>query len=175
MISILLETIVLASIPLPCYMCIYIHSPRASFCHFHSYLHYASTPGITDRKKDTSRVLFVADGNRCPWNLRALITSLCPGGRATITGRLSGSSTNDRMKVDSVFFFFFLGKGGERDLTGFLFFFASFVEGKIFSLSFSFRFSIDRTGCSSRYSETERFASHKQFRKSFSFMRFCNN
>lgn len=132
-------------------------------------------PGITDRKKDTSRVLFVADGNRCPWNLRALITSLCPGGRATITGRLSGSSTNDRMKVDSVFFFFFLGKGGERDLTGFLFFFASFVEGKIFSLSFSFRFSIDRTGCSSRYSETERFASHKQFRKSFSFMRFCNN
>lgn len=175
MISILLETIVLASIPLPCYMCIYIHSPRASFCHFHSYLHYASTPGITDRKKDTSRVLFVADGNRCPWNLRALITSLCPGGRATITGRLSGSSTNDRMKVDSVFFFFFLRRGGERDLTGFLFFFASFVEGKIFSLSFSFRFSIDRTGCSSRYSETERFASHKQFRKSFSFMRFCNN
>lgn len=156
-------------------MCIYIHSPRASFCHFHSYLHYASTPGITDRKKDTSRVLFVADGNRCPWNLRALITSLCPGGRATITGRLSGSSTNDRMKVDSVFFFFFLRRGGERDLTGFLFFFASFVEGKIFSLSFSFRFSIDRTGCSSRYSETERFASHKQFRKSFSFMRFCNN
>lgn len=175
MISILLETIVLASIPLPCYMCIYIHSPRASFCHFHSYLHYASTPGITDRKKDTSRVLFVADGNRCPWNLRALITSLCPGGWATITGRLSGSSTNDRMKVDSVFFFFFLRRGGERDLTGFLFFFASFVEGKIFSLSFSFRFSIDRTGCSSRYSETERFASHKQFRKSFSFMRFCNN
>lgn len=74
-----------------------------------------------------------------------------------------------------VLFFFFLRKGGERDLTGFLFFFASFVEGKIFSLSFSFRFSIDRTGCSSRYSETERFASHKQFRKSFSFMRFCNN
>lgn len=170
MISILLETIVLASIPLPCYMCIYIHSPRASFCHFHSYLHYASTPGITDRKKDTSRVLFVADGNRCPWNLRALITSLCPGGRATITGRLSGSSTNDRMKVDSVFFFFFLRRGGREGFDRFSFLFRildnsnSFVEGKIFSLSFSFRFSIDRTGCSSRYSETERFASHKQFR-----------
>lgn len=77
--------------------------------------------------------------------------------------------------------FFFFRKGGREGFDRFSFLFRildnsnSFVEGKIFSLSFSFRFSIDRTGCSSRYSETERFASHKQFRKSFSFMRFCNN